>query len=84
MEEKEIAKVTHFFGKISVIVMDLSGSLKIGDKVHIKGATTDFEQKIDSMQIDHAEVTEGKSGQSVGIKVKDACRQGDIVYKVEE
>ncbi len=84
MEEKEIGKVTHFFGKLGVIVMELSGSIKAGDKVHVRGAVTDFEQEIGSMQIDRADVTEGKAGESVGIKVKEPCRKGDIVYKVEE
>ncbi len=84
MEEKEIGRVAHFFGKIMVAVIDLSGNIKVGDSIHVRGATTDFEQELGSMQIEHKEVPEGKPGESVGIKVNEPCREGDAVYLVEE
>ena len=79
---KEIGKATHFFSKISVGVIELSKTLKVGDKIRIKGATTDFEQKIDSMQIEHEKVEKAKAGQSIGLKVKEPVREHDTVYKV--
>ena len=79
---KEIGKVTHYFSNIGVGIIELKGSLSVGDKIRIKGATSDFKQKIDSMQIEHEKVEKAKSGQSIGLKVKDAVRQNDTVYKV--
>ena len=79
---KEIGKVSHHFGNIGVGVIELSGSLVVGDKIRIKGATTDFKQKVDSMQIEHEKVEEAKKGQSIGLKVKDSVREQDTVYKV--
>ncbi len=84
MAENEVGKITHFFTKISVGVIKLSSTLKEGDTIHIKGATSDFKQKIKSMQIEHDKVKEAKKGQSIGIKVKDHVREGDLVYKVVE
>lgn len=81
-DEKKIGKVTHYFSKIGVGVMELSGELKVGDKIHIKGATTDFEQKVDSMQIEHENVEKAKKGQSIGLKVSEPVREHDKVYKV--
>lgn len=83
MAEKEIGKVTHFFTNINVAVIELSDTLKLGDKIHIKGATTDFEQIVDSMQIEHKNVEEAKKGDSIGLKVSDRVREGDKVFKVE-
>jgi|TARA_Y100000310_G_scaffold130175_1_gene129367 putative protease len=79
---KEIGKVTHFYTHLSVAVVELSGTLKIGDKIRIKGATSDFEQTIDSMQIEHDKIEEAKKGQSIGLKVKEHVRQHDAVYKI--
>lgn len=84
-EEKlgeEIGKVTHYFTKIWVAVVELSGDLKVGDKIRVKGATSDFKQKVDSMQIEHEKIKEAKAGQSIGMKVKEHAREGDTVYKV--
>jgi putative protease len=82
MAEIEIGKVSDFFAKPVVAGVDLEGSLKVGDKIHIKGHTTDVEITIASMQINNQAVTEAKKGQSVGIKVPDRVRAGDTVYKV--
>ncbi len=80
---KEIGKVTHYFTNIGVAVIELSGGLKEGDKIHIKGATSDFKQKVASMQIEHEKIEKAKAGQSIGMKVKDHAREGDSVYKVK-
>lgn len=83
-DEQEIGKVSHFFGKISVCVIKLSGTLKQGDTVHIKGATSDFTQSVGSMQIEHKNVPEAKAGQSIGLKVNEPVREGDSVFKAGE
>lgn len=79
---KQIGKISHYYTNIGVAVVELRDTLKVGDKVRIKGATTDFEQAIDSMQIEHDKIDEAKKGQSIGLKVKDHVRQHDVVYKV--
>ena len=84
MPEKEIGKITHYFTKIGVAIIELSKPLKIGDKIHIKGATSDFTQKVDSMQIEHKEVEEAKKGQVIGLKTKEHARENDKVLKVTE
>ncbi len=82
MPEVEVGKVSTFFAKPVVAGIDLTAPLKIGDKIHIVGHTTDMEMTVDSMQIDNVNVTEAKKGQSVGIKVKDRVRQGDKIYRI--
>lgn len=83
MPEKKIGEVTHFFTNISVGVIKLSGSLGVGDTVHFKGATTDFEQEVGSMEIDEEKVEEAGAGQSIGLKVNERVREGDEVFKVQ-
>ncbi|MEM1577482.1 MAG: U32 family peptidase C-terminal domain-containing protein [Candidatus Pacearchaeota archaeon] len=82
--EIEIGKVVHYFSKIGVAVVELKDNIKKGDKIHIKGHTTDFTQKVESMQINHKPINEAKSGEEIGLKVKDKVREGDIVYKIVE
>jgi translation elongation factor EF-Tu-like GTPase len=82
MPEVEIGHVSDFFARPVVAGITLAGALKVGDKIHIKGHTTDLEMTVDSMQIDNANVTEGKSGDAIGVKVTDRVRPGDKVYKV--
>lgn len=82
MEEQEIGVVDHFFGKISVGMIKLSGELKVGDTIHIKGKQTDFSQEIESMRIEFDNVTEAKQGDKVGIKVAQPVHAGDKVFKV--
>lgn len=84
MPEVEIGTVTDYFAKPVVAGIELSGVLKIGDKIHIKGSTTDMEIVVESMQIDRVDIPEGKPGDLTGIKVPDRVRQGDKVYKVTE
>ena len=82
MPEVEIGKVTDFFAKPVVAGIELTDTVKIGDKIHIKGATTDMELVVESMQIDRVDITAAKPGDLVGIKVPDRVRRGDKVYKV--
>ena len=82
MAEKKIGTVMSYYSRIGVAAIELEGPLKIGDKVKIKGSTTDFEQTVDSMQIENKRVSEAKKGASIGIKVKDKVRPNDIVYKL--
>jgi selenocysteine-specific translation elongation factor len=84
MPEKEIGKVSDFFARPVVAGIEMHGSLKLGDKIHIKGHTTDMEFVVDSMQINNANVSEAKAGDSVGIKVNERVRRGDTVYKVTD
>src|SRR4030042_251336 len=82
MEEKKVGEVIKYFGKINVAAIRLSeGSLKVGDKIHIVGHTSDFTQTIDSMQIENKNVQEAGPGADIGIKVKDRVREHDVVYK---
>lgn len=82
MAEQEIGKVMDFFAHPVVAGIDITGTVKVGDTIHIKGHTTDIEMVVASMQIDNKNVDEAKKGESVGIKVPDRVRAGDTVYKV--
>jgi len=85
MEEKLIGKVTHYFTNIGVGVIEITkNTLKAGDTIHIKGATTDFEQKVESIQVEHENVKQAKAGQAIGLKVEQAVRENDEVYKIVE
>jgi len=85
MKEKEIGVVTHYFTHINVAGIDITnGELKVGDTIHIKGHTSDFTQKINSMQIEHQDVEKAVKGDSIGIKVIEHARVHDQVYLVEE
>lgn len=81
-KKKRAGVVTHFYSHISVAVVKVEDSIKLGDKISIEGATTNFKQKAGSMQIDRKDITEAKKGQEIGLKVDDKVREGDIVYKV--
>jgi len=80
---EKIGNVSHFFSKISVAVVELTAPLRVGDTIAVKGMTTNFEQIVDSMQIEHEDVNEAKKGDSIGLKVKDRVREGDIVYRIK-
>jgi len=82
MEEKLIGKIIHSFGRLNVGIIELSDVLKVGDMVHIKGHTSDFTQRVSSMQIEHVDVSEAKVGDLVGIKVEQKVHEQDSVYKV--
>jgi len=79
---KEIGTITHFFDKISVAVVELTDKIKVGDKIRIKGNTTDFEQTAWEMQIEHEKVKEAHAGDAIGLKVKDRVRIHDKVYLI--
>ncbi len=82
-EEKveKIGRITHFFSNISVAVIELEATLNAGDTILIKGPNTDFEQVVDSMQIEHKNVPKAEKGQSIGLKVAQRVRETDTVYK---
>jgi putative protease len=82
IEGEKIGSISHYFGQIGVAVIDLTGNLKVGDKIRIKGSTTDFEQEVNSMQIDKEQVNEAGNGQSIGLKVGEKVRVGDEVFKL--
>ncbi|MDD3098252.1 MAG: translation elongation factor-like protein [Candidatus Pacebacteria bacterium] len=82
MEEKLIGKITHYFSKIQVAIIELTEEIKIGDKIHVKGHNTDFEQDITSMQIDRVDVEKAKKGDAIGLKVDEKVREGDEVYLI--
>jgi selenocysteine-specific translation elongation factor len=84
MPEEEIGRVNDFFARPVVAGIELTGTVKVGDKIHIKGHTTDMEFVINSMQIDNVNVEEARAGDSVGIKVADRVRRGDTIYKVSD
>ena len=83
-EEREVGAVAHYYTKIGVAVIELTDTLKVGATIHIKGATSDFNQKIDSMEIEHKNVEEAKKGESIGLKVKEHAREHDKVFVVED
>lgn len=84
MADQELGKVTHFFGKAMVAVVKLDGDLAAGDTVKIVRGDSEFEMKVDSMQIEHQAIESGKAGDEVAIKVAEPTKEGAIVYKVVE
>jgi hypothetical protein len=82
MAEEEIGRVSDFFARPVVAGIELTGPLKVGDRIRIKGHTTDLELTVESMQIDNAAVQEAKAGDSIGIKVPERVRGHDTVYKI--
>jgi selenocysteine-specific translation elongation factor len=82
MPEVEIGQVSDFFAKPVVAGITLTGTLKVGDNIHIKGHTTDLELTVESMQINNVNVNEGQAGDAIGVKVTDRVRAGDKVYKI--
>ncbi len=84
MPEEVIGSVSDFFAHPVVAGIELTGTLKVGDRIHIKGHTTDMELTIASMQINNVNVDEAKTGDAIGIKVSERVRRGDTVYKVTD
>ena len=82
MPEEVIGKVSDFFARPVVAGIELTATLKLGDKIHIKGHTTDMEFTVDSMEINNVAVKEAKAGDAIGVKVSERVRRGDTVYKV--
>ena len=83
-EKKLIGKITHYFSKIGVAVVELSDDVTVGAKIRVEGETTSFEQVIDSMEIENKKVETATAGQSIGLKVKERVRLHDSVYKLME
>ncbi|MGD8238486.1 MAG: hypothetical protein PVH68_08050 [Armatimonadota bacterium] len=82
VEGRLVGTITHFFGNISVGIIELTDTVRVGDTIQIKGATTDFTQSIASMQVEHEAVEEAAAGQTIGIKVDERVREGDEVFIV--
>jgi putative protease len=80
---EKAGRIAHFYSKASVAIVELLGALSKGDKIVIRGSTTNVEQTVDSMEIEHKQITKGEPGQSVGMKVAGRVRENDIVYKVK-
>ena len=80
-EKTVVGSIVHYYPKIGVAVVELKASLKTGDKILVRGDTTNFEQTVDSMQIEHTNIQTAEAGKAIGMKVKDRVRPGDIVYK---
>jgi len=80
-EVVQIGHITHFFSKISVAIVELTAPISVGDRILIKGPTTDFEQVVDSMQIEHQSIQRAEAGQSIGLKTAQPIKEKDVVYK---
>ncbi len=81
-EEKLIGKIIHYFGNINVGIIELADELKVGETIHVKSSTTDFEQVVDSMQVEHQNIEAAKAGDQVGLKVAQKVKEGDQIFKV--
>jgi len=79
---EQMGSIRHYYSKIGVAVIDLTAKIAVGDTIRVKGTTTDFQQKVESMQIEHANVQNANAGQSIGLRVADKVREGDLVYKI--
>ena len=77
----EVGRITHFFSKIDVAVVELTESLAVGDSILVKGPSTDFKQNVESMQIEHKNIQRAEAGQSVGLKLMQRAKERDAVYK---
>ena len=80
-QETEVGKVSHYYGHVGVMAIDLTDSLHVGDTIQVQGHSEDFTLTIDSMQIEHENVSEAKAGDSVGIKVAQKVHLGDRVFR---
>jgi len=80
-ELKEVGTVSHYFPKINVAIVEVTAPIAVGDTIRIKGPTTDFEQTVKSMEIEHKKIEKAKRGDSIGLKVEERVREKDTVYK---
>ncbi|MGC8676478.1 MAG: U32 family peptidase C-terminal domain-containing protein [Candidatus Micrarchaeia archaeon] len=80
--EEEVGKVTHYYDKLGVAIVELKGNLKVGDRIAIKGTSTNLEQVAQSMQIEHINIDEANNGDTIGLKVDKEVKEGDKVYKL--
>jgi len=79
---EEIGRISAFFAHPSAAVIELTAPLRVGETIYIKGHTTDFQQVVESLQVDRQPIQDAAAGQAVGIKVKERCRKQDMVYKL--
>lgn len=79
---REVGEILHYYPKIEVSIVKLKAPLKVGDKILIKGSTTNFEQIVESMQIEHENVQSAEAGNLIGLKMAERVREKDIVYKI--
>lgn len=77
----EIGRIIHFFSKIGVAIVELTAPLTVGDHILLKGPSTDFEQVVESMQIEHKNIQRAEAGQSIGLKTTQKVREKDMIYK---
>ena len=80
MAKSPVGEVTHYYSNLGVAIVKLNKGLKVGDKVHVEGHSTNFDQVISEMQLDHANIEAGKKGQDIGLKVSEKVREGDKVH----
>jgi len=83
MADAKVGTITHYFDRIGVAVINVLAPIKVGDKIKIVGHDQEFEQEITSMQVEHENIEKAKKGDDVGLKVDQAVKKGDEVYKVE-
>ncbi len=81
--EKQVGKITHYYGHLGVAAVKLEDELKVGDTIRIKGHTSDWTQQVDHIQLEHADIDRAVAGQIVGIQVTEHAREHDVVYLVE-
>ncbi len=81
---KPVGKVVHYYDRIGVAIIELSDTLRSGDQIKIKGAKTEFEQTVQSLQMEHVSVEMARAGQTVGLKIAERTNEGAVVYKTEE
>lgn len=80
---EEVGVITHYFPKVDAAVVKLTkGALSIGDRIVIKGHTSDFKEKVGSIQLDHVPIQNAEKGMEIGLKVKSKVREHDVVYKI--
>lgn len=84
VEKKLVGKIVHFYPKISVVVVELEDTLRVGDKISVERESGSFEQVVDSMQIEHKNIEEAKAGDAIGMKVTEPTREGAKVFKIME
>ena len=83
-EGQEVGVVIHYYPKIDVAIVDVTAPISVGDRIRMKGSTTDFEQIVESMEIEHKKVEKAKPGDAIGLKVKNRVREKDVLYKIIE
>lgn len=83
-QQPVVGKVAHYYTRIGVAIIDLTGNLNVGDEIVIRGATTSVRQKVESMEIEHKPVSSASPGQSIGLKVAQRVREDDTVFKISQ